>query len=102
MPEQLVQGWTEPIRQQLLNDGSPFDASGATLALVLRDKTGAVVSYTGTVAWSATATSVAQFSPAAGDLLAASSPYAARWKVTAAGKDAFYPNGEADSWTVRV
>jgi hypothetical protein len=92
--DEYTQGWTAPIEHTLEHDGASFDATGMTPSLVLKDKNGAVIAFTGTVAWAAAATSRIRFSPAATDLLAAGSPYTLHWKVTdAEGKIAYYPQG---------
>lgn len=100
--ESLVEGWTEPIDVTLLADGTAIDGTGYSVALVLRDRHGELVELHGTVAWLVPASGTARYSPAASDLNAAGSPFMARWKVTANGKDAYFPNGEADHWTVRL
>jgi hypothetical protein len=101
MPEQLVEGWTEPIDQRLLAENAPFDGTGMTVGLQLLDKDGTPVDTEGKVTWLVVEEGVARYLPDAGDLLALQSPYTARWRVTAAGRDAFFPNGYADQWIVR-
>ena len=100
----VVEGWTEPIRHRLLNDGQPVDIQGRTVALVLETKTGLAVNTSGKTAnlddGSAPMKGVVEFTPAAGDLVAASSQYYWQWKVTAGGVDAFWPNGEPYRLTV--
>jgi hypothetical protein len=103
----IVEGETQPILATLY-DGSgssrtAIDGTGLTLGLVVRDRTGAPVSMTGKVSWDTEASGIAQFDPAASDLKAANSPYAARWSVTdGTGDVAYYPNAEAEVWKVRV
>lgn len=101
MPEHLVEGWTEPVDATLLADGAAINGTGLTVTLALYDRAGARVDVTGKVDWLVAASGTVRYSPAAGDLKAASSPYSARWKVTSSGKDAFFPNRDADIWTVR-
>lgn len=101
MPESLVEGWTEPIDATLIADGTAFDGTGISVSLVLRDREGACVDVTSKVAWISAAAGTVRFSPDVDDLKASGSPYAARWKVTASSKDAYFPNGTADVWTVR-
>jgi hypothetical protein len=92
--DEYTQGWTAAIEHTLEHDGVTFNASGMTPSLVLKDKDGTVVVFTGTVEWAAAATSRIRFNPAATDLLAANSPYTLHWKVTdAAAKIAYYPQG---------
>lgn len=101
MPENLVEGWTEPIDQTLLADGVAIDGTGWTVELQLTDGNDKPVEYSGTSNWLVAADGTARFQPAAGDLLASRSPYRARWKVNALGKIAYFPNAEGDKWTVR-
>lgn len=100
--ERLVEGWTEPIRQQLLADGAPFDATGVTLELVLKDNAGNSVSTSGKTAWDTASTSIAKFTPGSSDLTAAGSPYTATWKLTSGSQVAFYPAPASDQWFVRT
>ena len=101
MPENLVAGWTEPVKQQLLADGTAVNGTGVTLDLDLRDRSGGKVSTAGKVTWSSAATGIAQYTPAAGDLKAEGSPYTARWVLTASSEVAYYPNSkDGDVWTV--
>lgn len=101
MAEDLVEGWTEPVRQTLKADGSAIDGTGRTITLELRDRAGNLVDVTGKVGWYVQASGSASFTPAAGDLEASRSPYRARWKVTTSGQDVYFPNADADVWTVR-
>lgn len=101
MPEDLVEGWTEPIDQTLLADGVVVNGTGWTVKLELRDGNDKPVSYAGSSNWLVAASGTVRFLPTVGDLLAIKSPYRARWKVTASGKVAYFPNGEGDKWTVR-
>jgi hypothetical protein len=100
--EKLVEGWTEPIRQQLLKDGDVWDATGASLALLIHDKNGAAVALAGSVVWSDATQAIAQYTPASGDLPASGSPYTATWQLAAGGQVAYWPNAAADLWLVRT
>ncbi len=100
MFDEYVAGWTAPIEYDLRHknpqtgEESSFNAAGMTPGLVLRDKDGNVVTFTGTVEWADAAVSRIRFNPAATDFSAAKSPYALHWKVTdGAGKVAYYPQG---------
>lgn len=100
---EIVQGWTEPITAQLLADGEPVDLTGCTVVFVLYDKAGVAVSLSGTASIVTAASGDVKFSPAVGDLLAASTPHKARWKVTdGSGKISYFPNGEAEVMIVRL
>lgn len=101
MAEDLVEGWTEPVDATLFADKVAIDGTGLTPGLLLRDRLGAEVDVTGKVAWISAAAGTIRYSPAVDDLKESGSPYSARWRVTASGKDAYFPNKEADVWTVR-
>lgn len=106
--DEYVQGWTAPIDYELKRTNEAtrrletFDATGSTIELVLVDRDGATVSTSGKVSWIDAPNSIARYTPTAGDLLAAKSPYRARWRVTDSGAIATYPKGEAIQWTVRT
>lgn len=95
----VVEGWTEPIRHRLLNDGVALDIQGRTVELILETKAGVAVDTTGKTANLDDGTEdlkgVVEYTPEAGDLMADDSPYYVVWKVTAFGEDAFWPNGAA-------
>jgi len=107
MSRNLVEAETKPV-DVTLYDGEgvnkvAINGTGLTVTLYLRDRNGGLVNVTGEVAWLVAADGTVRYSPAAGDLKVERSPYAARFKVTdGSGKDAFYPNGPADVWTVRA
>lgn len=98
--DEYVEGWTAPIEYTLEHKDphtgavATFNASGMTPSLVLKDKNGNVITFTGTVEWAVEATSKIRFNPAATDFVASKSPYTLHWKVTdGAGKIAYYPQG---------
>ncbi len=103
MQVELVEAWTGPIDMQLKADGVGPDLTGTTVALILRGNDDALVDTSGDVSIIAPATAgKVRYSPGAADLVAAKSPYRARWKVTDAGsKVVYFPNGTADQWIVR-
>lgn len=104
----LTEGWTSPIEYELYHEDPvtgvltvPSELAACTPSLVLKDKDGAAITYTGTVAWADAPNGIIRFSPAATDLTAAKSPITARFKVTdASSKISFYPQGEALIWRV--
>jgi hypothetical protein len=96
----LVEGWTGSIDYQLKNDGAPFNATGMTVALELRDRNGTVVSETGTTDWLDATQSTVRYTPNAADLTNARSPMKARWKVTASGQSVWYPRSEPEQWII--
>jgi hypothetical protein len=91
----VVEGWTEELGPfALLADGVAIDPTPYTVTLLLRDRFGAAVT---TTSKTRTATAGAYFTPAAGDLLAAKSPYHLHWKVVdGSGAVVFFPDAEAD------
>lgn len=100
-------GWTTRIGYALKKaatastDPAAFDATGMTLALILRDRDGVIVTHAGTVAWIAAATSQAGYTPASGDLTVERSPLTARWKVTdGGGAVAYFPKDHPVTWYV--
>jgi hypothetical protein len=100
--EKLVEGWTDPINQQLLNDGAAVNITGCTIALLLYDKAGVLITLTGTTSIVDAATGKVRFSPGSSDLTVARSPIKARWRVTdSSSKVSFFPNDPPDVWTVR-
>ncbi len=100
--ENIVEGWTSPINQQLMSDNVPFDLTGMTVVFQLFDLYGAPIPFTGTYSVTTANLGKVQFQPAANDLLASKSPYQVRWKVTdGVGKVSFFPRNQTDQWTVR-
>lgn len=90
---------------------TPFDATAGggsiavfTVTLVLTSvATGTAVDTVGDVAWLVPVNGTVRYTPDSGDLTAAGSPYNARWKVVdAGGLAAFFPDGIADRWVVRL
>lgn len=90
---------------------TPFDATGGlgggavyTVTLVLTSvPLGTTVDTVGDVAWLSPADGTVRYAPDAGDLLAAGSPYNARWRVVDGnGLADFFPDGIADRWVVRL
>jgi hypothetical protein len=98
--DQYVEGWTKPIDKQLLLDHVPFDATGMTVTLELRDKNGTVVAEAGSTGWLTPTTSIVRYTPVAGDLTFARSPMRARFKVVSGSQVVFFPRGEAEEWII--
>jgi len=100
--EELVEGWTDPITQQLLNDGAAVNLAGCSVALLLYDANGRAISHTGSATILEAATGKVKFEPGASDLVASKSPLRVRWKVTdGADEVSYFPNASADVWIVR-
>jgi hypothetical protein len=106
--DEYVQGWTAPIDYELKRTNETtrkletFDASNSTPGLVLVDRDGVAVDVSGKVSWFDATNSVIRYTPASGDLLAAKSPYRARWTITDSGKLSTYPKGEMIEWQIRT
>jgi len=108
--QQLVEGWTERVRDQLLVDGAPLDLTAyagddppASVVMQLFGRDGKAVAFEGEAGVDAEggATGVVYFDPDADDLKASLSPYTVRWKVTDSfGKVVFFPNGDPEIWVV--
>lgn len=100
---ELIEGWTKPINEQILNNGTPFDITGLTVTLKLYPKGGRTTkTLAGSVSVPSPTTGAVAFAPAAGDLLSIESPYAVRWQLSnGAGVVYFAPQGAPDEWVVR-
>lgn len=98
----LVEGWTDPIVDQLLiAEAATESLSGHTVECVLWDRNGTLKTGMGTSSISNAASRVVQFAPGTGKLLRSESPYTQRWKVTRpTGEIYFHPNAAAEVWEV--
>jgi len=94
------EGRTKAIDTQLLSNGLVFDASGFTLAIELRDRTGALITHAGSIGWLNPAISTVRFTPAAADLTVARSPIGVYYKLTAGSDVDYAPTGEGDEWII--
>lgn len=102
--EQLVEGETREIVNQLLSNGVPVPGgiAGCTVALLLYDKTDRLITLAGTSGIKDAATSQVYFHPDPADFKAFRDPMKARWQLTdAGGKVSFFPNAGPDTWRVR-
>lgn len=102
MAYSIVAGTTANVIFQLLEAGSPIDLTGATVTLLLSDKTGTTVTSPGTVSIVDETTGKVQLAPTdANVFVAANGPYLARWKVVDSGAKIFYvPSGPRDVWNI--
>ena len=97
----IVEGWTGALPFTALADGEPFDLSGLTCAIVLKQRNGTIVKNT-TEGISVTNATGGEWqyepSSSSGDLfLSTRTPYRIRLKVTDAfGKIAYFPQDEED------
>ncbi len=104
---EVVEGWTQELGPFTLRiDGDPFPGGldGFTVALVLKGKTGTVVTAD-TRADDDQSANPGQvfYTPATDDLVAAESPYSMHWKVTDGnGKVVFFPHTKGDRLIVNA
>lgn len=101
--QELVEGWTDPIIDQLLISGLATESLvGHTIECLLWDKLGVAKVGLGVSALFDGVTRKVSFTPAGpGSLVAIDSPYFQRWKITRPdGKVYFHPNGAAERWVV--
>jgi hypothetical protein len=97
----IVEGWSGALPFTLKADDEPFDLSGLTVSILLKNADGTMVKNT-TEGVTVTAATVGELqyepSTSTGDLfLAAQTPYRVRFKVTDAfDKVAFFPNDEEE------
>lgn len=110
----LIEGWTGGVdyylkRQLATSTGAEaMDLSGATVTLVLKTAKGSLVATTSTdggndVSVVTSTGGRVRYTPDVGDLRAADSPYAARFKVVGSTGDiVFFPNGLPEVLTVRA
>lgn len=95
-------GWTERIIYQLSHDGTTFDISGMTVALVGKNVNGAALNFGGTVGILDGPTSQVYFDPAPTDLSNVNSPYSLRWSVTDTfSKTAWFPRSAPLIWVIQ-
>ena len=101
MPLTITAGTTASLDFRLTADGSAVNLTGATVTLVLKNKSGTAVTTTGNITVISATGGTVRFAPDATDLVATDSPLHARFKVTdSSSKIAYYPSGKADIWTV--
>ena len=91
---EVVEGWTGRLLFTLKSNGVAFNGTGMTLSgLALKGSDGVAVDVTGQFDWVAAGSGTVYYDPAAGELLAAKSPYSVHYEVTSAGKKVYFPNG---------
>ena len=95
----MVQGWSHPVTDQLLIDGTARDLTGATVAIYFEDCHGKVRTPQGTVEITDAATGRVSYTPHVEDLMTDGSPLRQRWRVTEAdGSVSFHPSGSPVRW----
>lgn len=101
MSRRLVEGQTGPVDKQLKVDGVALDLTDYTVTLVLKNRLSTTIDTAGKVSTFDAPNGKVRFNPAAADLVAANSPYAAHWKVVdGVGKIHFFPSGDPEEWTI--
>ena len=100
MPLTVVEGTTANLDFRLTADGAAVNLTGATVVLLLYDKDGTAITTTGDVSVIDATDGQVRYAPDAADLDPAVTPHRARFKVTIATLDSFYPSGPADRWVV--
>ena len=105
----ITEGWTDTLGPFTLRvDGTPLVLTGYTVALVLRDEAGALITHGGTTTVLNQSTYPGQvtYKPVAADFTFSPDAdrrqsYWIKWKVTdGAGSIAYFPQGEADTISV--
>lgn len=98
--DEYSEGWTAPIEYDLRHKNPitgqtiSFDATGMTVDIVLRDKTGSIVSSTGSVDWVDATISRVRYTPGAEDFDTRRSPMTLHFVVIdQLGGEATYPQG---------
>ena len=97
----IVEGWTDAIPFALKADGLEVNLTGLTVVGVFHDNRGASLSTTDKITVTSSTAGAVSWTPAAGDALAAKSPYRIRFQVSdITGAKVFFPNADPDTITV--
>lgn len=103
MTYDIVEGTTDALQFQLLENGSPIDLSPLTVTLLLEDCTGTTVTSPGTLTVIDSTNGRIQLAPTSITTFVASiGPYFARWKLTnnSSGVIGFVPSTNRDVWNI--
>lgn len=84
----------------LSDENGVFNGTGGTVALVLKDRSGATLDMAGKADWLVAALGTVRVQPVLGDLLADRGPYSAAFIVTVGGKTYSFPSQAPDVWKV--
>lgn len=96
-----VEGETAPRDFDLTVDDAPFDLTGYTVELVVKDKAGAAVDMAGDVSIPTPSAGRVRVTPDAADMTLAKSMLSARFKLTDGGGGiGYFPRGEPMTWKV--
>jgi hypothetical protein len=100
----IVEGTSDSLQFQLLENGSPIDLSLITVSLLLSDRLGNAVTTPGTVSIVDAANGKVQFTPTSLSTFAAvNGPCHARWKLTnnLSGAVGYVPTTTRDIWNIQ-
>lgn len=103
----FTEGWTGPIDVRLLaqatttSTSAPYDVTNMTVALILKDAKGRIVSTSDDVSLFNSTGGVVRYIPDTRDFLTRRSPFTAKFAVTdSTGRVVFFPSGAPDVWRV--
>ena len=97
----LTHGESGNLDFTLTEAPGPIDLTGATVSLVLTEADGTLVAAPGGVSVIVPTAGTIRWTPASSAILdKAKSPYSAHFKVTVAGRDSYFPSGDAEVWEV--
>lgn len=98
----IVEGTTDSVNFQLLDNGAPIDLTGFTVTLLLENRNGNPVPSPGTVSVTLASQGKVKLAPTNVNVFEADNgPYYARWKlVDSLGKIGYVPNLNRDVWQI--
>lgn len=98
----IVQGTTNNLQFQLLENGAAINLTGITVTLLLEDRTGTTVTSPGTVSVVDATTGKVQLAPTNATVFdPTKGPYYARWQLTdGGGLISFVPSSTRDTWNL--
>jgi hypothetical protein len=98
----IVEGSTNDLNFQLLDNGAPIDLTGITVTLLLENRKGAQVPSPGTVAIVTVDEGKVKLTPTNSNVFVAENgPYYARWKlVDDFNKVSYVPSSNRDVWQI--
>jgi hypothetical protein len=99
----FIQGTTDTLQFQFIENGVPIDLSSSAVTILVEDRTGTSVANPGTIVITDAANGKVQFTATnTTTFTAANAPYFVRWKIThnIDGGIAYIPSTERDVWNV--
>lgn len=101
MTYDIVEGTSNPLQFQLLEDGNPINLGGVTVTLLLEDRVGTAVTSPGAITVTDTSLGKVLLTPTDTTVFVASrGPYFARWKLTIDTIISFVPTSNRDVWNI--